>query len=146
MTKNILLLSLAVMFLHYSCSKDKTDTPEKALLKTKSWYHSIYDTIPLAKSEYIYDNFKRPVKINHFIKNTDTIFRYEYSDNLCIKENRFIDLDLTATGGYTLHFYEEDVLTRSEKYTLQNYNFQVITYSYDVAGKSDYGRVQKDRV
>jgi len=206
------------MFSYYSCSKDDIVTSEKALLKSKLWYHSINDMIPIVTSEYQYDNDKRLEKINHYKKNSDTLFKYEsfyynsdykietrleysyandlfgwvltdssyysyendkliyekiyypppnsyqisykyeyenskiikkyrydnqqfvwcitydYANDVCIKETRLADYNLTLIAGYIIHLYEEDFLIRSEKYTSQNQNFQVITYTYDVAG------------
>ncbi|MBN2261189.1 MAG: hypothetical protein JW702_11625, partial [Clostridiales bacterium] len=35
---------------------------------------------------------------------------------------------------YTKHFYDGNLRIRTERYTSQDHNFQVITYSYDVDG------------
>lgn len=78
MRKIIILLSLPVFFLYYSCSKDDIVIPEKTLLKIKYWYPSINDTVPTRIYEYQYDNEMKLERIYHYHGNRpDTAYGYE---------------------------------------------------------------------
>ncbi len=88
----------------------------------------------LVSSQYEYVNskiFKKYIYSHQLFKYCIT---YEYANDFCIRETRFKDYNLTVIDGRTIHYYERDLLIRSEKYTAQIQLFQVITYTYDVAG------------
>ena len=211
-------MCLVVGFTVSSCNKDNVVNPERALLKTKYWYVTVNDTIPLKTTNYQYDNYKRLERINHYVRDSDTmlvyeIFEYntdndnvnkyiyhyandsigwllndsthyiyengklieeviyfpapnayqvsyqyefdnlmikrkyrydnhqfvlcilyEYENGVCIKETRFSDRELNVIDGYTIHYHDDELLIRSEKYTSQDQNFQIILYSYDPNG------------
>ncbi len=218
MIKKVLHISLIVIISFSSCVKEETEIPESVLLKSKTWYQTINDEIPIMSSVYEYDADDRLEYINHYRGNTDTMHRYEsfgyngehnietrlkfsyandsigwmltdstyyhyengeliqeetiyplpnsyhvsyhyeyensevsrkcrydnqqieycfvyeYADGVCVKETRFGGTNLDVVNGYTTHSYEEDRLIKSEKYTSQNNNFQIITYKYDDSG------------
>ncbi len=218
MIKKVLHISLIFLISCSSCTKDEIEIPESVLLKSKTWYHTINDEIPVRTLVYEYDVNNRLEYINHYRGNTDVMYIYEslsynsdynietklkfsyandsigwnltdsiyyhyengkliqeenifpppnpyhvsyqyeyensafsktfrynkhqfeycvvyeYADGVCIKETRFGDTNLEVVNGYTNHIYEGDKLVKSEKYTSQGSNFQIITYTYDTSG------------
>jgi hypothetical protein len=82
-----------------------------------------------------YENSKIVRKNNYTNEQFESSVLYEYENNICIKETRFRDFELTNIDSYLLNYYEGNFLIRSERYDWQNRKFQVITYTYDNAGK-----------
>jgi hypothetical protein len=205
----------ALSILNY-CKKGSDLNPDPALLKTKYWFQTKNDSIPLCTYIYHYDDRKNLVRLNHFGKNTDFLLAYDlfeygmdnklktkysfhsvndsigwrisdsthflyeegqltseityipppykyqvsiyydydgsklikmtrydhrgfaycieylYENEVCVKEIRYSDLAMENMSGYTKHFYVDRLRTRTERYTSQAQNFQVITYEYDI--------------
>ena len=214
----MLIPGITICIIISSCTKNDVFNPEAALLKTKYWYLTRYETIPYKTTKYKYDSHRRLERINHYTKDSDLLLiyelleynadneivnkytfhyandsigwllndsseftydngelieemtcypspnsyrvsfyyeydhslviskarydngkfeyciQYEYENGICTKETRYSDIDLSIMAGYTIHYYEDELLIRSEKFTSQNQNFQVILYSYDPHG------------
>jgi hypothetical protein len=87
-------------------------------------------------SKYEYENSKIVRKDIYTNQQFSASTIYEYENNVCTKESVFGDFELTHLNYYVIHFYEDNLLMKSEKYQLpQNAKFQIITYTYDKAGK-----------
>ena len=87
-------------------------------------------------SKYEYENSKIVRKNNYTNQQFSSSTIYYYENNVCTKESIFDDYELTRPNFYILHYYDENLLMKSEKYRLpQNAKFQVITYTYNNAGK-----------
>ena len=84
--------------------------------------------------QYEYENSKIVKKYRYVSQQFLHCITYDYANEVCIKETRFTDYNLNVIGDYTIHYFDEELLLRSEKYTPQNQNFQIIAYTYNDAG------------
>lgn len=84
--------------------------------------------------QYQYDNSNLVRKYRYDTQNFEYCIKYDYSDGVCTRETMYSDINLSSVWNYTIHHYDGGFLIRSEKYSSQNQNFQVITYSYNKTG------------
>lgn len=103
----------------------------KIILEETFYFTSSSDHII---SKYEYENLNLIKTYKYLNQQLEDYTIYDYSGDLCVKESTFSDslgLDLKE---YILHYYENGILAKSEKYTGNNNKIQIITYTYNDAG------------
>jgi hypothetical protein len=83
---------------------------------------------------YEYDGSKVTKETRYDHSGFAYCIEYLYNNEVCVKETRYSDLEMEYMSGYTKHFYNGNLRIRTERYTSQDHNFQIITYTYDVNG------------
>jgi len=111
---------------HYSYENGKIILEEKFYFVDRTLYYK--DHI-----EYVYEDSKLKKKYVYSHKHFEHYIDYEYSGSFCIKETIFQDSLGTKMYSYTNHYYENDKLVKSERFS-NNGLIQVIIYTYDEKG------------
>lgn len=136
MKPGLTLAGLLFILISFSCNKE-TVTPDKEhLLKSKKWYETIDDSIPLMRHEYLYDNRNYLEKINIYKKNLDTAYRYQlfhYDSEGILKYSLGFSIENSSNGiliDSSCYTYEDGLLKSEKRYYLGNSPYQ-ITYVYE---------------
>jgi hypothetical protein len=129
-------IGLFVLISLFSCKKEDEPTIEKNLLKSKLWYNTIIDSIPVMRYDFMYNNNNDLDKVNIYIKNSDTISqKVLYSYNIDGKLEYKLHFSFMNSSDGTLidstyYDYEADLLKTETLYYLQNSSY-VVTYVYE---------------
>ena len=84
--------------------------------------------------KYKYENSKLIKKYKYYNQQLENYTIYDYSGGFCVKETMFKDSLCINLYDYTIHHYENDILTKSEIFSNNNKKNQIITYTYDDKG------------
>jgi hypothetical protein len=84
--------------------------------------------------QYEYNNSKITKKTRYDKQEFVWCTVYNYMNNVCIQETCYADYNLSVLWHYTIHYYDKDLLLKTENYTSNNEMIQIITYTYDNSG------------
>lgn len=110
---------------HYSYENGK-------LIKEEISYFTISSDHIIYKYKYENSNLIKKYKYNN--QQLENYIIYDYSGSLCIKETTYKDSLGINLYDYTIHYYEDGILSKSEKYSSNNNKKQIISYTYDNKG------------
>ncbi|MFN8206295.1 MAG: hypothetical protein U0T82_02655 [Bacteroidales bacterium] len=103
----------------------------KRLIREECYYLNHEDSTISISYEYDGPLLKRKYEYNKGILKKWTSFLY--TDNLCTKEFVYSDSTTSKEISYTLHLYQDDMLIRSEVFSINYYTIlsQIFSYFYD---------------
>ena len=79
---------------------------------------------------YEYDNSKVIKKFKYYNRQLENYTKYIYTEDFCTQEIMFSDSLETDTTEYIINYFENNILSSSEKF-IDNNKVQVTTYTYD---------------